>query len=85
MEKSLNQLSNQIFELSVKLEKAKSVLEMLGGNSYLDANNLTEIQRNMLAINHSINSNLFSVVNDYLFDALNDVSKLTDQVKEIGG
>jgi hypothetical protein len=78
---TLNEISNQVFEISVKLEKAKAVFESLGHNSYLEKTTLEEKDRYMLSVNHDSNVNLYSVVNDYLYDAMVETNKLLDQVR----
>lgn len=80
---SINQVSDQLFEISVKLDKAKAVFESLGHNSYLEKNKLEESERYMLSVNHNNNVNLYCVVNDYLYEAMTDTEKLLSQLREM--
>ena len=80
--KSIEEIQSSLFEISCNLEKAKGLFDILGDKTYLHQTKLDEKDRLFLIAGHENNGILYSAVNDYLFESLNQISDLSKELKE---
>lgn len=64
------------FKMSADLDKVRTIVELLGSSAYLSCNVLDEKNMTYLRYNHPTNTNLFAVINDYLFEMNNNVNEV---------
>ena len=78
----LLELSDLLFDVSCRLEKARAIQFQFGDNMHLQDTSISKEQAMYNWYAHNTNSLLFCSVNDYLYEGLDNLQKAQDILQE---